>query len=90
MCRLITAAFATRSDCWLACEAAFPARTHRLCGKEEGETTHAERWFGTLRARVSRLVRRSYSFSKSVDRHLDAIHLFITGYNLQIKQSTKS
>ena len=79
---------ATRSDLWLAYEAAFPKRAHRLCGKAEGETNHAERWFGTLRARVSRLVRRAYSFSKSVERHLDAIHLFITGYNLQIKQST--
>ena len=79
---------ATRSDFWLAYESAFPQRTHRFCGKEEGETNHAERWFGTLRARLSRLVRRSYSFSKKIERHLDAIHLFITGYNLQIKQST--
>ena len=79
---------ATRSDLWLAYEAAFPQRTHRLCGKAEGETNHAERWFGTLRSRVSRLVRRSYSFSKSVARHLDAIHLFIVTYNLKIKQAT--
>ena len=79
---------ATRSDLWLAYEAAFPKRTHRFCGKGEGETNHAERWFGTLRARVSRLVRQSYSFSKSVDRHLDAIHLFIISYNLSIKQAT--
>ena len=79
---------ATRSDRWLAYEGAFPARTHRFCGKEEGETNHAERCFGTLRARLSRLVRRTYSFSKRVDRHLDAIHLFLTGYNLRIKQAT--
>lgn len=82
---------ATRSDFWLAYEAAFPQRTHRFCGKEEGETNHAERWFGTVRARVSRLVRRSYSFSKSVERHLEAIHLFITSYNLEIqRRSTAS
>ena len=79
---------ATRSDFWLAYEAAFPQHTQRFCGKEEGETNHAERWFGTLRARLSRLVRRAYSFSKSVERHLDAIHLFITGYNLDIQQAT--
>ena len=79
---------ATRSDLWLAYEAAFPQRTHRFCGKEEGETNHAERWFGTLRARLSRLVRRSYSFSKKVECHLDAIHLFITSYNLGLKQAT--
>ena len=64
---------------------ASPGRTHRCCGKEEGETNHVERWFGTLRARLSRLVRRAYSFSKSVERHAEAIHLFIANYNLQIK-----
>ena len=82
---------ATRSDYWLAYEAAFPRRTHRFCGKEEGETNHAERFFGTIRARLSRLVRRAYSFSKSAERHLDAVHLFITTYNLGIqRQSTAS
>ena len=79
---------ATRSDYWLAYEGAFPARTHRFCAKAEGETNHAERWFGTLRARLGRLVRRAYSFSKKVERHLEAIHLFIASYNLQIKQAT--
>ena len=79
---------ATRSDFWLAYEKAFPQRTHRFCGKQEGETNHAERFFGTLRARVGRLVRRAYSFSKRIERHLDAIHLFLTDYNLRIKQAT--
>ena len=79
---------ATRSDLWDAYAAAFPARTHRCCPKAEGETCHVERWFSTLRARVSRLVRRAYSFSKHPENHLDAIHFFIATYNLQIKQST--
>ncbi len=82
--------YATRSDFWLAYEAAFPARTHRFCGKEEGETNHAERWFGTLRSRLSRLVRRTYSLSKSVERHLDAIHLFIASYNLGIQRQSSA
>lgn len=77
---------ATRSDHWEAYAAAFPKRTHRCCGKEEGETCHVERWFGTLRARLSRLVRRAYSFSKNAENHLDAIHLFITTYNLAVQQ----
>ena len=77
---------ATRSDLWEAYAAAFPARTHRCCGKEAGETNHVERWVGTLRARLSRLVRRAYSFSKCPENHLDAIHLFIATYNLQIQQ----
>ena len=79
---------ATRSDYWLPYGEAFPQRTHRFCDKAEGETNHAERWFGTLRARVSRLVRRAYSFSKSVERHLDALHLFIVTHNLKIQQAT--
>ena len=81
---------ATRSDFWLAYEKAFPQRTHRFCGKAEGETNHAERWFGTARARVSRLVRRTYSFSKRVERHLEAIHLFVVTHNLRIKHSTSA
>ena len=81
---------ATRSDFWDAYAAAFPKHTHRCCGKAEGETNHVERWFGTLRARVSRLIRKTYSFSKCAENHLDAIHFFIVGYNLTIKQSTVS
>lgn len=76
---------ATRCDYWLAYEGAFPQRTHRFCGKHEGETHHAERLFGTLRSRLSRVVRRTYSFSKKVERHFDAIHLFLTSYNLGIR-----
>ena len=79
---------ATRSDYWDAYAAAFPARTHRSCGKADGETCHVERWFGTLRARTSRLVRRAYSFSKCAENHLDAVHLFITTYNLAVQQKT--
>ena len=47
-----------------------------------------ERWFGTLRARVGRVVSRTYSFSKHAENHLYAIHFFVTTYNLAIKQST--
>ena len=77
----------TRSGSWEAYAAAFPAATHRAGGKHAGETNHVERFFGTLRARVGRLVRKAYSFSKCAANHLDAIHLFIATYNLQIKQS---
>ena len=78
---------ATRSDFWNAYASALPKRTHRCCGKKEGETNHVERWFGTLRARTSRLVRKAYSFSKCAENHLDAIHLFIATHNLRIKQT---
>ena len=75
---------ATRSDSWDPYAAAFPPNLHRCCGKEEGETNHVARWFGTWRARTSRLVRRAYSFSKDAENHLDALHLFITTDNLAI------
>ena len=79
---------ATRSDFWDAYAAAFPKRTHRSCGKADGETCYVERWFGTLRARLSRLVRRTYSFSKHAENHLDALHLFLTTHNLSVQQKT--
>ena len=75
---------ATRRDYWDAHAAAFPKQTHRGCGKEQGDTNHVERWFGTLRARLSRLVRRkAYSFSRHAENHLDAVHLFITNVTLR-------
>ncbi len=76
----------TRRDYREACASAFPGDTHRARGKHEGGTSHVERWFGTLRARVGRLVRKAYSFSKCPENHLDAIHLFIATYNLAIQQ----
>ena len=57
-----------------AYEDVFPRRTHRFCGKEEGETNHVERWSGTVRARLNQLY---------------TIHTFsIITYNLGIKQTT--
>ena len=75
---------ATRSDYWLAYEAAFPQRTHRFCGKEEGETNHVERWNGTLRQRLGRFVRRTLSFSKCERMHDIALRLFVHHYNLSL------
>ena len=72
---------ATRSDFWPAYAAAFPQRTHRLCGKAAGETNHAERWFGTLRQRLGRVVRKTLSFSKCERMHEIALRLFIHHYN---------
>src|SRR5438128_1701425 len=74
---------ATRSDLWLSYEAVFPAHTHRLCPKQAGETSHAERFFCTARQRISRLVRKTLSFSKSFDMHELWLRLFLVHYNLQ-------
>ena len=75
---------ATRSDYWLAYEAAFPQRTHRFCGKEAGETNHVERWNCTLRQRLGRFVRRTLSFSKCERMHDIALRLFVHHYNLSL------
>lgn len=47
-------------------------------GKETGLTSYIERFNNTLRQRVSRLVRKTLSFSKNVNNHIAAIWNFIT------------
>ena len=74
---------ATRSDFWLACEEAFPGRTHRLCGQAEGQTNHVERFFYALRQRLGRFVRKTLSFSKCARMHGLALRLFVHQYNQQ-------
>ena len=75
---------ATRSDFWLAYDEAFPRRNHRLCGKEEGETCHVERWNNTLRQRLGRFVRKTLSFSKCERMYETALRLFVHHHNLSL------
>jgi insertion element IS1 protein InsB len=84
---------ATRADQCKSYERVFGAtiagrrkRTHRSCAEKEGETNRIERFNGTLRARASRFVRRSYSFSKSEEAHAQAFHLFVVAHNLEIRR----
>ena len=44
----------------------FPFKRHRPVGKESGKTSHIERLNNTLRQRISRLVRKTLSFSKKL------------------------
>ena len=53
-------------------------------GKETGQTAHVERWNNTLRQRLARLVRKTLSFSKSVERHELCLRLFLPRYNLSL------
>jgi IS1 family transposase len=50
-------------------------------GKESGRTYKIERFNGTLRQRVSRLVRKAQSFSKKIENHIGALWYFIHHYN---------
>ncbi|MFP4090115.1 MAG: IS1 family transposase [Cyclobacteriaceae bacterium] len=46
---------------------------------------HVERFFSTLRQRCSRLVRKSLSFSKKLERHINSIKFVATHYNLSFQ-----
>jgi IS1 family transposase len=69
------------SDYWQAYQAVFEPETHFAVGKDSGLTAYIERFNGTMRQRVSRLVRKALSFSKSWDNHVGAIKYFICAYN---------
>lgn len=69
------------SDGWRAYNCV-PAATHQLVGKDTGETAHIERLNNTLRQRLSRLVRRTLSFSKKEYMLNLHVKLFAVHYNL--------
>ena len=69
------------TDFWAAYAAVLPTKRHRPGGKETGGTAHIERVNNTLRQRISRLVRKTLSFSKKVENHIGAIWMFIHHYN---------
>ena len=59
-----------------------PAERHKAITKDARKTNHIERFNNTLRQRVSRLVRETLAFSKTVENHIGAIRYFICHYNL--------
>jgi IS1 family transposase len=63
---------------------AFPKKRPKFVDKKTGLTNHIERFNNTLRQRVSRLVRKTLSFSKKLENHLGAIWNFIHYYNQEI------
>jgi insertion element IS1 protein InsB len=75
----------TFTDFWQAYQAVFPAERHLAVGKETGKTKHIERFNNTLRQRVSRLVRKSLSFSKKLENHIaGATWYFIQHYKASL------
>lgn len=73
------------SDYWQAYVSAFENEAHFGVGKDSGLTAYIERFNCTIRQRASRLVRKTLSFSKSLENHIGAIKYFICQYNLEIK-----
>jgi IS1 family transposase len=74
------------TDQWEAYGLAIPSEQHTACSKKSGQVSLIERFNCTLRQRVSRLVRKSLSFSKSDWFHLEAIRYFISHYNLECRE----
>lgn len=69
------------TDLWKAYGEVIPSAQHITCEKGSGLTNTIERFNCTLRQRVSRLVRKSLSFSKKQENHEGAIRYFICHYN---------
>lgn len=69
------------TDFWSAYEEIFPEFRHRSVGNKSGKTNLIERFNRTLRQRISRLVRKTLSFSKKLENHIGAIWYFIHHYN---------
>ncbi len=72
------------TDFWAAYAAVLPSKRHRAVGKETGKTSYIERLNNTLRQRVSRLVRKTLSFSKSLENHIGAVWYFVHHYNTSL------
>lgn len=73
----------SRSDFWEAYDN-LPKSLHKQCGKEKGETSQVEAVNNVLRQRVGRLVRKTCSFSKSIENHKKVIGLFIQERNVEL------
>ena len=54
--------------------------------KDSGLTSYIERLNNTIRQRVSRLVRKTLSFSKKLENHIGAIWTFIHEYNRLVRE----
>jgi insertion element IS1 protein InsB len=70
------------TDQYAVYKGVIPAGQHRAITKQARKTNHIERFNNTLRQRVSRLVRETLSFSKTLANHIGAITYFICHYNL--------
>ena len=73
------------SDFWDAYAKVIDTGKHFAVGKQSGQTNHVERWNNTLRQRIPRFIRKTLSFSKSLEMHQLYLKLFIHNYNLSFK-----
>ena len=72
------------TDFWEAYHSIFPSKRHKAVDKKTGKTNHIERFNCTMRQRISRLVRKTLSFSKKLANHIGAIWYFVHHYNASL------
>ncbi|WP_414586736.1 hypothetical protein [Scytonema sp. PCC 10023] len=61
-----------------------PSKRHQPVGKETGKTSYIERFNNTLQQQVSRGVRKTLPFSKSLRNDIGAIWSFVNHYNASL------
>ena len=74
----------SHTDFWSAYEEIFPSTRHRQVEKGSGKTNSIESFNCTMRQRISRIVRKTLSFSKKRINHIGAIWNFIHHYNASL------
>ena len=72
------------SDFWSAYQFVSPSKRHKAVNKSSGKTSYIERFNNPLRPRVSRLVKKTLSFSKKIENHLGSLWYFIHHYNASL------
>ena len=72
------------TDFWSAYEEIFPSSRHCQVEKGSGKTNIIEGFNCIMRQRISRLVRKTLSFSKNLSNHIGAIWNFIHHYNASL------
>jgi IS1 family transposase len=65
------------TDAWDAYQGVLPSKRHGVIPKDRGKTSDSERFNCTLRQRLSRCVRQSLAFSKSLRNHIGLLWNFI-------------
>ncbi|WP_275415770.1 IS1 family transposase, partial [Leptolyngbya sp. CCY15150] len=74
------------TDYWEAYIEVIASKRHVVVDKDSGLTSYIERLNNTLRQRISRLVRKTLSFSKKLENHIGAIWMFIHDYNRRVRE----
>ena len=69
------------TEFWEANNTVIPKKRYKPVGKETGKTNHFDRLNNTFRQTISRLVRKTLSFSKKLENHIGAIWYFVHYYN---------